>query len=151
MFFRFACVPVHTTGREWGINLVTSNKEDWRRHRRIVGPAFNNSTYSLVWAETLRIYKDMISTKGWTQKDVVVLDHVQAYTIRLAFLVISACGFGLTFPWEATENDDGCMGIQEAIRIWVDTVSVRAIAPLWVYKLPFKKYALQLHFALISS
>jgi cytochrome P450 len=28
----------------WGMNLFASEKETWRRHRRIMGPAFNNKT-----------------------------------------------------------------------------------------------------------
>jgi hypothetical protein len=140
--------------REWGLNILSSDNEDWRRFRRIMGPAFNTQTYSLVWAETLRVYKDMITTEDWAQKDVITLDSIQAYTTRVAFLVISACGFGLTFLWEEptqpTENDDRSMGVQEAMRLWVDTMFVRLVTPLWVYKLPFKRYALQLHQALIS-
>ncbi|KAH9962932.1 cytochrome P450 [Russula dissimulans] len=125
---------------EWGENLITINKEDWRRHRRIIGPAFNPSTYSLVWAETTRIYRDIVTTEGWTQKDVVTLDPVQAYTMRLAFFVISACGFGLRIPWEgATENYDKDMGIRNAMRIWADTAALRIIIPSWMYRLPVKR------------
>ncbi|KAH9965006.1 cytochrome P450 [Russula dissimulans] len=132
--------PKVKTLTEWGPTLVTANKEDWRRHRRIIGPAFNPSTYSLVWAETSQIYKEIITTEGWTQKDVVTLDPVQAYTTRVAFLVISACGFGLRFQWEGeTETGDGDMGIQKAMRIWVDSSVLRVITPSWMYKLPFKR------------
>jgi len=99
--------------------------------------------HSLVWAETLRVYRDMITTEDWAQKDVIMLESMKAYTIRVAFLVISACGFGFTFPWEVpsqpTENDDRSMGVQEALRIWADTMFVRVVTPLWVYKLPFKR------------
>jgi cytochrome P450 len=136
---------------EWGPSLLTSSKEDWRRHRRIVGPAFNTATYSTVWAETSRVYRDIITTEGWTQKDLVTLRPVQAYTIRVAFLVISACGFGLPFQWEElTENDDGEMGIQKAMQIWVDTVFVRMVAPPWAYKLPFKRCILNVHYVIMS-
>lgn len=32
--------------RLWGMNLVGADHNDiWRRHRRIMGPAFNNKTY----------------------------------------------------------------------------------------------------------
>jgi len=139
---------------EWGPNILSSNNEDWRRFRRIMGPAFNTQTYSLVWAETSRVYRDMITTEDWAQRDVITLESMQAYTTRVAFLVISACGFGFTFPWEEpiqpTENDDRGMGVHEAMRIWVDTMFVRVVTPSWVYKLPFKRYTLQLHHASIS-
>ncbi|KAI0262510.1 cytochrome P450 [Gloeopeniophorella convolvens] len=104
-----------------------------------MGPAFNNSMYSLVWAETMRVYRDMVSAEGWTNKDTVILQPVQDYTVRVALFVISACGFGLPFRWEEPPvNEDGSMGFQEAMRIWVDTVLLRVIAPKWVYKLPLK-------------
>jgi hypothetical protein len=142
-------VPFICVSSEWGLNLVTSNKDDWRRHRRIMGPAFNTSTYSIVWTETLRVYRDIITAEGWAQKDLVTLRPVQAYTIRVAFLVISTCGFGLPFRWEGpTENDDRGMDIQEAMRIWADTGTVRLLTPLWVYKLPVKRYTLKLHSAI---
>ncbi|KAH9973784.1 cytochrome P450 [Lactifluus volemus] len=133
---------------EWGTNLITSDKDDWRRHRRIMGPAFNASTYSIVWAETSRVYRDMISVEGWAKKDLVTLGAVQAYTTRLAFLVISTCGFGLPFRWEEpTETDDGGMSIQKAMRIWVNTSVVRLLTPSWAYKLPIKR----LHDAAMAS
>jgi len=116
-----------------------------------MGPAFNTATYSLVWAETLRIYRDMTNTEDWLQKDVVTLKSVHAYTIRTAFLVISACGFGFKFKWEEpTEKEDGGMSVSEALRIWVNSVFVRVLAPSWVYKLPFKRYTLQRYYVLIS-
>ena len=136
---------------EWELSLLTSNKDDWRRHRRIVGPAFNTAMYSTVWAETLRVYRDIITTEGWTQKGLVTLRPVQTYTTRVAFLVISAYGFGLLFQWEEpTDNNDGEMGIQEAMRIWVNTASVRMLAPPWVYKLPFKRCILNVHYVIMS-
>jgi hypothetical protein len=116
-----------------------------------MGPAFNTSTYSIVWAETSRVYRDMISVEGWAQEDLVTLRPVQAYTIRLAFLVISTCGFGLPFRWrEPTEDDDGGMGIQKAMGIWVDTLYVRLLTPSWAYKLPIRRCILNLYCAVMS-
>ena len=66
------------------MNLAGAEGGDlWRRHRRIMGPAFNNSTYALVWDETLRVYKDMMVNEGWNQKDVVDIPVVQVYTFKV--------------------------------------------------------------------
>ncbi|KAH9963634.1 cytochrome P450 [Russula dissimulans] len=74
------------------------------------------------------------------QKGAVTLDPVQAYTTRVAFLVISACGFGLRFQWEGeTEKGDGNMGIRKAMRIWAESTALRIAIPSWMYKLPFKR------------
>ncbi len=38
------CYPSHSNdiGRLWGMNLVAADSDVWRKHRRIVGPAFNS-------------------------------------------------------------------------------------------------------------
>jgi len=29
----------------WGPNIASENLESWRKHRRVMGPAFNSQTY----------------------------------------------------------------------------------------------------------
>ncbi|KAJ3486345.1 hypothetical protein NLI96_g4310 [Meripilus lineatus] len=36
----------------WGENLISSNGETWKRHRRIVGPAFNHNTLPMGWNDS---------------------------------------------------------------------------------------------------
>ena len=48
-----------------GNNIVTVEGDVWKRHRRIVGPAFNQSTYENVWNSTAQVYKDMVFYEGW--------------------------------------------------------------------------------------
>ncbi|ETW77975.1 hypothetical protein HETIRDRAFT_420783 [Heterobasidion irregulare TC 32-1] len=123
----------------WGMNLIASEKETWRRHRRIMGPAFNPKTYSLVWSETLRIFKDMVSSEGWDTKDSVEIAVIQEYTFKLALYVISSVGFGLPFIWDAPPtNEDGSMPLQEAFKTFTDHPTLWLAAPKWLYKLPFK-------------
>lgn len=121
------------------MNLIASEKETWRRHRRIMGPAFNPKTYSLVWSETLRVFKDMVSSEGWDTKDSVEIAVIQKYTFKLALYVISSVGFGLPFIWDAPPtNEDGSMPLQEAFKTFTDHPTLWLAAPKWLYKLPFK-------------
>ncbi|KAI0262875.1 cytochrome P450 [Gloeopeniophorella convolvens] len=125
----------------WGVNLIASEKDTWRRHRRIMGPAFNPKAYALVWAETIRIYHDMVATEGWESKFVVDIKAVQDYTFRLALFVISACGFGVTFHWdEPPVGNDGTMSLQKALRIFTESSMLQIFAPKWVLKLPFQRF-----------
>ncbi|TFY70798.1 hypothetical protein EVG20_g2210 [Dentipellis fragilis] len=124
----------------WGMNLIASEKETWRRHRRIMGPAFNQKTYSLVWSETACIYRDM-STTEFTDatktklRDTVYISAVQKYTFKLALFVISSCGFGWNFRWdEPPVNEDGSLTIQEALKIATDHTIMWLAAPKWLYK-----------------
>ena len=48
-----------------GINLISENGEIWKRHRRVIAPAFNHVTYRNVWDTTANVYKEMIEEEGW--------------------------------------------------------------------------------------
>jgi hypothetical protein len=105
----------------WGPNIASENLESWRKHRRVMGPAFNPQTfvqpftqislcsrdicrirsYELVWRESLRLYEEMIRDDKWPVNageihDVPVMQHI---TIQFALCVIGSCAFGLPFTW----------------------------------------------------
>ncbi|EJD08594.1 cytochrome P450 [Fomitiporia mediterranea MF3/22] len=126
----------------WGMNLAGAEGGDvWRRHRRIMGPAFNNKTYTLVWNETRRVYKEMVAHEGWLAEDTIDIPTIQTYTFKLALLIIASCGFGLPFSWdEPPTGSDGSMSLQEALRVASEYNLARTSAPKWFWKLPIKKY-----------
>ena len=37
-----------------------------------------------MWNETLRVYRDMITTEGWDSKDVTEISAVQKYTFKVS-------------------------------------------------------------------
>ncbi|KAF7426204.1 hypothetical protein PC9H_008571 [Pleurotus ostreatus] len=123
----------------WGMNLVAAEGDTWRKHRRVMGPAFNNSLYNLVWERTLQTYHEMVRAEGWADKDIAEVPAVQKLTFKLALLIIGHCAFGFPFDWSTPANlSDGLMSVQEALRIVADTHMFSVIAPKWVYKLPIK-------------
>lgn len=48
-----------------GLNLIGTEGEDWKRHRRICSPAFNKNTYRGVWDTTAKVYEEMLHKEGW--------------------------------------------------------------------------------------
>ncbi|KAG6865641.1 hypothetical protein C0991_000811 [Blastosporella zonata] len=128
---------------KWGRNLVASEDGDvWRRHRRVVGPAFNNKLYEMVWSETLNTYHQIEVAEGWTIKNTVVIPAVQVISTKLALLVIAKCGFGFSFDWLAPPTGpDGKMSIQEAFRVLADSHVVSFVAPDWVGHFPLPGFA----------
>ncbi|KAK0458101.1 cytochrome P450 [Desarmillaria tabescens] len=123
----------------WGMNLVAADGEIWRRHRRIMGPAFNNDLYKLVWNKTQKIYYEMLVVDQWANKHEVSVPAVQKITFKLALFVIATCGFGISFDWEEPlKSENRAMSVQKAFRIISDTGSFAVFAPKWVKSLPFQ-------------
>ncbi|KJA21380.1 hypothetical protein HYPSUDRAFT_67727 [Hypholoma sublateritium FD-334 SS-4] len=125
---------------QWGMNVFAANGEVWKKHKRIMGPAFNNKLYESVWKETLRTYREMVSDEGWSTKERSGVFSVQSLAFKLTLLIIGKCGFGFPFSWsEPARTSDGRMSLQEALRISADTFLVSLFVPEQMQKLPIKK------------
>ncbi|KAJ7266970.1 cytochrome P450 [Mycena haematopus] len=84
------------------MNLAASDGLVWRKHRRVVGPAFGPDLYKLVWKKTAETYRDILEMEGWKDKEVVDIPVMQKITFKLAFLIICTCGFGFPAVWLLT-------------------------------------------------
>ncbi|KAJ7676376.1 hypothetical protein B0H17DRAFT_1139944 [Mycena rosella] len=78
----------------WGDNLISASGEMWKRHRRIMAPAFTTKTHSLVAAETVAIYKKLVFAEGWKGQDTVTVIHNHILH-KLTLIIIARCGFGI--------------------------------------------------------
>lgn len=121
----------------WGESLLTVNHDVHRKHRRIVGPAFNGSSYTLVAQETSRLYADMMESEGWCKQATVNLEPINPYLGKFTLGVISRCGFGLPFPW-TSDTAEG-MSFDRALTVVSAGTILRLIVPRWAYKLPIKR------------
>ena len=54
----------------FGDNVVSSEGEMWKRHRRITAPAFNHTTYKNVWDTSVRVYEEMLVAEGWKDPNI---------------------------------------------------------------------------------
>ncbi|KAF8816052.1 cytochrome P450 [Phlegmacium glaucopus] len=127
----------------WGDNVLTSHGEMWKRHKRIMGPAFNAKMYSNVVEQTISIYRDMVEIEGWKGQAEVVVENLRRLPVRLAFLVIARCGFGMSLKYaedanvdQNTEND---MTVERGFGVISATIIQRLAFPKWLYKLPIKR------------
>ncbi|KAF9051514.1 cytochrome P450 [Panaeolus papilionaceus] len=128
----------------WGMNLIAADGDVWRKHRRVMGPAFNNQLYDLVWKETIQTYRDMISAEGWVGKDTVDVPSVQGLTFKFALLMIGKCGFGFSFNWaEPPRSSDGKYTIQEAVSIVTEHNILLSFTPVWVRNLRLPVFGLK--------
>ncbi|KAF8168572.1 cytochrome P450 [Pholiota molesta] len=125
----------------WGENLVTAEGEVWRKHRRVMGPAFNNDLYVNVWAESLAVHRQMTSIEEWDGKNVVDIPVIQSLTSKFALLLIGKCGFGFDFDWSTPPKaSDGRMSFQESLRILMDATMIIGFVPQWIQRLPLPRF-----------
>ncbi|KAF5562993.1 cytochrome P450 monooxygenase 3A7 [Fusarium phyllophilum] len=80
----------------FGRNVVTTEGDDWVRHRRITTPPFNERNSALVWDETKRQATDML--KMWASNPNGVVNP-QSDTMVLALHVLTAAGFGRSYTF----------------------------------------------------
>ncbi|KAJ7927562.1 cytochrome P450 [Mycena leptocephala] len=123
----------------WGMNLLSAEGLTWRKHRRVAGSSFGTELYKLLWKKTVEIYRDMVQAEGWKDKDSIDIPVIQKITVKFAFLVISACGFGFPSTWETPQAADGSMSAQEALNIVSDTPLILLIVPKWLWYLPIPR------------
>ncbi|KAK7044658.1 cytochrome P450 [Favolaschia claudopus] len=124
----------------WGMNLIGADGNTWRRHRRVVGPSFSSELYKLVWTKTVQTYHDMVQSEGWTSKDTTMVPVIQDITMKMAFLIITSCGFGFESTWADPPKSKGDqMPAQEALRIVTDAHMLLVSCPDWILRLPIAK------------
>ncbi|KDQ07358.1 hypothetical protein BOTBODRAFT_180786 [Botryobasidium botryosum FD-172 SS1] len=132
----------------FGENVAVVQKERWKKHRRVLNPAFSPKLYTLVWKESIRTFRDMISTEGWVEKGSVAIPAIIGITskarpsycsIFFTFNIISSCAFDFRFPWAKSTTSSGAeMSIPECFKVVITYIPIRLLAPTWAYYLPSK-------------
>ncbi|EJD37066.1 cytochrome P450 [Auricularia subglabra TFB-10046 SS5] len=121
----------------FGENIVATEGDKWKRHRKPVAPAFSERNNRLVWEETTSIVLNMFKSSAWRGKDEVAVDHIIDITLPIALFVISVAGFGRAVSWD---DDDSLpaghtMTFKQAMGIVSQNMATRAMLPDWVMSL----------------
>lgn len=92
----------------FGSSILSTEGETWKRHRKVVGPAFAEKSNILVWQDSLRQASGMLNL--WSKvegntKDSMRIENVGIDIAHLALNVISGAGFGVRQLWQG-ENED---------------------------------------------
>ncbi|KAF9256525.1 cytochrome P450 [Marasmius fiardii PR-910] len=132
----FGKSPEATVGSTlYGENVLSTEGGEWRKHRRIMGPAFSNSLYQLVWEHSLKTYRDMVSGEEWSEKVTVNVPVAQAATSKFALIVLGLCAFGFDFNWaEPPTTAEGEMDVQEAMHTVIENFLYLAFTPPWIQR-----------------
>lgn len=88
----------------YGQNVVTVEGAEWRRHRKITAPWFNEKNNAIAYKESITQAQGLL--RKWTAVDgkgTKTLTEVPTDTMRLALHIISMVGFGVRLLWPGEE------------------------------------------------
>ena len=119
--------PIHMYGSVdiFGKNVVSTEGQVWRHHRKVVSPPFTEKNNHLVWSETLVQAQDMLQSwlgAAGNQKETVMT--VSDDAMRLSLHVISRAGFGVQLQWPGIgENSKVKIGMEQKTSQEKDTTN----------------------------
>lgn len=91
----------------YGKNVVSTEGNHWRHHRKITSPPFTEKNNHMVWAESLHTAESMVTS--WVGKEgnkTQTVERVADDAMRLSLHVISQAGFGVKLLWPGVEDQD---------------------------------------------
>lgn len=87
----------------YGANVVTTEGQIWRKHRKITSVPFNERNNRLVFAESLRQAQAMTNFWIGDKRESLPIHSVADDAMRLSLHVISRAGFGKSLSWPGDE------------------------------------------------
>jgi cytochrome P450 len=85
----------------FGQNIVITEHDEWRKHRKVASPAFSERNNALVFQETTRIVLDLFQMwKEQGNSDLIVIPDMTGITFDLALQVIASAAFGYKMAWK---------------------------------------------------
>ena len=90
----------------FGKNVVSTEGQIWRQHRKITSPPFTEKNNHMVWEESILQAQAML--KGWVGSNGEgnrTISTVAADAMRLSLYVISRAGFGVRLTWPGVSDD----------------------------------------------
>ncbi|KAJ7174978.1 cytochrome P450 [Mycena crocata] len=122
----------------YGTNILSTEGEEWKSHREVAKPAFNDANNVYVWEETRRIVHHWIHGLIEAATDEIDVDLLEDFT-KITMLVIASAGFGNRTSWaDASEKStSGRMPFLTALATSSQLLVPRSITPEWLIDLAY--------------
>lgn len=88
----------------FGRSILSTEGGEWKEHRRVTAPGFNEKNNVLVFSEATRQAQSMI--KKWLAEEGKTISEVPKDTMRLTLHIITSIGFGVSLLWPGEEPTD---------------------------------------------
>ncbi|KAJ7160377.1 cytochrome P450 [Mycena filopes] len=86
----------------YGRNVINTDGDVWRFHRRVTGPVFSERIHADVWAEGTRQAKFMMQSWAPVVPGAVRANTIGADLLRLGLNVITGAAYGTPLAWSAS-------------------------------------------------
>ncbi|KAJ6582915.1 cytochrome P450 [Mycena vulgaris] len=126
----------------YGDNLVGTEGADWKRHRSVAKPAFNEAGNAFVWMETTRVVNEWFGELDAAQEKhgsgTITIDAMKDL-VQVTLLVIPSAGFGRRASWQedssTTPPPGHKMAFRPAVTSALEHLFTRVLTPEWLYAL----------------
>ncbi|PVF96187.1 hypothetical protein CPB86DRAFT_520487 [Serendipita vermifera] len=88
-----------------GRNVLTTEFDIWRTHRRIAAPAFSENNNRLVCTEAIHTMQKLFDM--WGEQDSVTFENITELFVQITLSIICSAGFGMRVPWKETGKPAG--------------------------------------------
>ncbi|KAI8609223.1 cytochrome P450 [Chytriomyces sp. MP71] len=134
----------------FGKNIVSTEGDEWRRHRKVAAPTFSERNNAYVHESSVQIAQRMFA--AWEQTSVSGTNGVKEHHVNVssdmmefALSVISSAGFGIDIAWH-TEDDKSefrikkgnTLSFKQALETVVNRLPYYIITPKPLFYLPIK-------------
>lgn len=135
----------------YGENITITGGDEWRKHRRIVGPAFCEETYALGWENSVSITKDWIRhlderIKNEASKEGLVIEKgFKQTSLQLALGVFTTTAFGYPISTPGQKADPVPPGHQYTLKDTLEgavdymNLFTTVATPTWLSWFPYGK------------
>jgi len=123
----------------YGKNVVSTDGQLWRHHRKITSPPFTERNNVLVWQESLHQAQSMMTHLCGGKDSSGRLENVAAIAMTLALYVISKAGFGVRLQWPHEETNVKIapghkLTYKEALETLLLNVITVMLTPKWLLR-----------------
>ncbi|KAJ7918450.1 cytochrome P450 [Mycena leptocephala] len=140
-------VIAYETLNFYGDNMLGTEGAEWRRHRKVAQPAFNEAGNAFVWVETVRVTNEWFAELGAAQakqSNKPITLNVIKDLLQATLLVISSAGFGRCASWKentsTTPPPGHLMAFGPAVFAAVDHLHTKVLTPEFLYALSERTY-----------
>ncbi|KAI8620611.1 cytochrome P450 [Chytriomyces sp. MP71] len=134
----------------YGKNIVSTEGDEWRRHRKVAAPTFSEQNNAYVYESSVQTAQRMFT--AWEQTSVSGTNGVKEHRVNVsndmmefALSVISSAGFGIDVSWHTEEDKSefrikkgNTLSFKQALETVVNRLPYYIITPRPLFYLPIK-------------